>query len=112
MVKFLDGPAKDQVLRLGRSPVLLRVVQSPGDRWDALDQLTDVARDNEKIFVYRLTAQPSSVHICRRPGGGGWDMMAEYAVVEPQPSDAILRSNRKWGEWADAHAAEYLEMIQ
>lgn len=106
MITFADGPAKGAALELRRAPLFLRVVQS-ADGIDALDQLDDVARPEERIFVYVRTGQASRVHVCRSPRRlSGWFFSAEYRLHQTQPDDAILRDFDRWSSWVLETAAE------
>jgi hypothetical protein len=103
MTRFLDGPAKGTTLFLRRAPVYLRAVQSAdgsthAGAWDALDQLDDEPRSDERIVVYRLDGEPTWCHINRR-GGGGIYRGGSYRVVVPQPADEAVRSNIHWRQW-------------
>lgn len=113
MTKFLNGPASGVVLGLRRAPKYLRVVRdrfAVESKWDALDQLTDRPEPNEEVFAYRLVEYRGHAHICRRPTGGGYFAMAEYAYVELQPPVDVLRNTAKWQQWAeDQHQAEIQE---
>ena len=61
MTTFVDGPAKGQRLRLKRAARFLRVTEANGE-WDALDQLTDHPRTDEKLWAYEITGQPGMMH--------------------------------------------------
>jgi hypothetical protein len=107
MTTFLDGPAKDAVLMLKRSPLLLRVVRDPRGEWDALDQLDDTPRAEESIAVYARRGEAGSVHICsrgRRGAGSGWFSAATYLHVAAPPPEAVLRDTARWREWCQDEA--------
>lgn len=101
MTKFLDGPAAGQVLSIRRAPVLLRVVQNRiSKKWDALDQPDDEAKSTEDVYLYICQGKPLMMHISMRPrSGSGWHAMAEYRILADQPAEAILRDNKRYGEW-------------
>ncbi len=101
MMKFIDGPAAGVVLGIRRAPVLLRVVRfGDGDLWDALDQVDDVPRERESIYVYVVVNKPEMVHLnMGRKKGSGYYPMGQYRLVSEQPSDAILRSRAAWAAW-------------
>lgn len=91
---------------LKRAPYFLRVTSESGPiaKWDALDQLEDVAQPSEKLYVYKIKGEPGRVHILKRGGktgfdGSGWFMTAEYEYFPTQPADAILRDNNEWHKW-------------
>jgi hypothetical protein len=102
MISFVDGPAKGVVLELRRCPLFLRVVQTPSGGWDALDQLDDEPEESETIYVYRRNDEPppSRIHLCRRGKGlSGWFWIAQYSVLDEQPSDSEVRSTDSWRRW-------------
>lgn len=114
MLKFLDGPAAatGNGLLVRRGPLYLRVVRSLGGSWDALDQLDDEPEPHEAVFAYRQVACRGHVHIRRARGPGGFYMMADYALVEPQPADDILRDTGKWRQWCLAQQAAHEAQAQ
>lgn len=101
MTKFLDGPAAGVTLMLKRAPHYLRVVQAPDGKFDALDQLTDLPRSDERIVVYEMVGEPSWMHIRSRRGGGIF-RGGEYRVVDPQPDDSEIRLTTRWREWVSS----------
>lgn len=107
MTKFLDGPAEGVVLPLRRAPVMLRAVRSRNGTWDALDQPEDEPRTGETIFVYRLTAEPTYLHLsCSGKGGkraSGFYAMAEYRLLPEQPAEQETRTTAAWATWCDAN---------
>lgn len=100
MTKFEDGPAKGQTLMLKRAPIFLRVTDC-GGKFDALDQLDDSPRKDEKLHAYIIILEKSrgSCHIRRSGGGGGFYPIAEYRLVVKQPGDTVMRDNDRWTEW-------------
>lgn len=102
MTRFLDGPAAGQTLGLRRAPLFLRAVRNEKGEWDALDQPDDSPHGSETIVAYKQVAFHGHVHVCRRPRGGGYFAMAEYRLVEPQPADSSMRTNKAWQEWCYA----------
>lgn len=110
MSKFLDGPAAGQHLALRRAPVMLRVVQGPGGKWDALDQLDDEPAADETIHLYRMVPDTlTTMHLCVRGKGraaSDFYAMGDYRYVEPQPDEATLRDRGRWVEWCDALRAK------
>lgn len=99
----MDGPAAGLGLDLRRAPLYLRLVRE-GDKWDALDQLDDEARDNETIHVYEAATQPSSVFACGRGRGaaGGRYEYAVYRHVDVDVEALGLREADTWRAWANA----------
>lgn len=78
---------------------MLRAVLGLKGKWDALNNRHDHAEPDEQIFVYRLKAKPSPVHM----RGKGWFGFGEYEYLGEQPADEILRDNARWGAWCDAN---------
>ena len=101
MTKFEDGPAKGQTLMLQRAPIFLRVVETDG-KWDALDQVNDTPKHNEKIFAYLITERPGRCHLYFGGGRGGWYMIARYRVVAEQPTEAVMKSTTDWRAWCES----------
>ena len=104
MTTFLDGPAAGQHLLLRRAVYYIRAERSAAGKWDALDQPTDTPSADEDVFAYR--AKKGTVRAChinsRGKGGertGGFFKGADYELVEPQPSEAQMRSNSLWAAW-------------
>jgi hypothetical protein len=97
MTTFQDGPAKGKTLMLRRAPRFLRVVEKNG-KFDALDQLDDKPEPGENLFAYEITGRPGMMHIHKR-GGGGWYPIANYRFIEPQPTDAEMRTIEAWHSW-------------
>jgi len=93
IVRFLDGPSKATQLELERTPIYLRVVIDSKGAVDALDQLDDVAQDDERIYVYKAA---NRVHVCRRGKGqrSGWEEW--YSMLAMQPADAEVRTMEAW----------------
>lgn len=105
MIRFLDGPASGQCLTLGRAPFLLRVTQD-GRTFDALDQVGDEPRAEERLHAYKLVEGPDLCHLrIARPGRSGFYLLATYAVVAAQPRDRDMRTREAWVAWCTANAA-------
>lgn len=101
MCQFVDGPAGGVYLNLRRAPLFLRAVRD-AEEWNALDQLYDRAKPDEKIYAYVLVDPPSSYHLLVRgkgKKGGGWFQHGQYTLVHPQPPDDVMRDNTKWRAW-------------
>ena len=103
MTTFQDGPAKGQTLMLRRAARFLRVVEQ-GGKFDALDQISDKPQPLEKIYAYEIVGTAGMCHI-RRTGGCGFYAMANYKLVEPQPSDAEMRETKAWHDWCERKIA-------
>jgi hypothetical protein len=101
MTAFIDGPAKGQHLSLRRAPVFLRVVKEDlqSGKWDALDQLSDEPSAGEKLFAYVVSGEVGWCHLNRGRGGSGFYPIASYKFIEPQPSDAEMRTTAAWHSW-------------
>jgi hypothetical protein len=110
MTTFSDGPAKGKRLMLRRTPIFLRVVVGPDGAVDALDQLDDEPRPDERLYAYRFVRDGGSVHINSRDASGrrngGFYRIAEYAPVEPQPADDQMRAWAAWVAWTEARYAQ------
>ena len=112
MIQFTGGPAGGQTLALGRAPVLLRVVVGPRGKLDALDQLDDEPREDERIHVYRLASSVTVMRVSRRPRSqSGWFVVAKYRLLEPQPLDMQVRERAAWNEWCDSVREAVLSAI-
>ena len=101
MTRFQDGPAVGQALMLHRAARFLRVTKSivsGVDKWDALDQLEDQPKPNETLFAYEIVNKPIMCHVNagRRTG---FYPMAKYKFVNPQPTDADMRTEEAWDAW-------------
>jgi len=87
MSKFLDGPASGTTLMLRRAPIMLRAVCGPNGEWDALDQLDDDPKADERIVVYVMVGVPMNFHVCaRRSKGSGFYSAGDYRVLADQQS--------------------------
>lgn len=103
MTHFEGGPAQGQTLMLKRSPILLRVVLGL-EGFDALDQLGDEPRPDERVYLYRLQREPGWMHLnCRgtkNPKAGGRYPVATYEYLpSDQPPDEAMRSTHAWVAW-------------
>lgn len=91
---------------LKRMPVFLRVTESNG-KFDALDQLTDSPRPEEKLYAYHLAAFRGNAFIdgckCR-----GCYPISEFHLWPNQPSDAVMRDNVAWGQWCQSQSTTVL----
>lgn len=115
MIHFLDGPLQMVKLNGFRTPVMLRVVRGDDGRWDMLNEVDDVARDDEEILVYRMEGAPSRMHILRSVGGrrrGEWIVEAFYRMLPKQPGDQHTRRNEDWSAWCEANRAELSKGLQ
>ncbi len=101
---FQDGPAKNVTLNLGRTPLLLRVTKSrTKSTWDACNELGDEPRDDEDLHAYLLIDGPFRAFVRKSGGGGGLTVIAAYRFLDPQPSDADMRTNDAWRAWCSAN---------
>lgn len=105
MLTFLDGPAEGEVLACHRAPAYLRVVQSLGGKWDALDQLEDEPAPRETIHVYaRQGADPPPiVHLNMGSirEGSGFYPLADYRHRADVDGESV-RDTEAWREWCRA----------
>lgn len=116
MTTFTAGPAKGKTLMLQRASIFLRVVVGPDGEVDALDQLDDEPRPDERLYAYRFSKDGGSIHInsCDSRGhrNGGFFRIAEYSPVEPQPADDQMRTQAAWVAWTRASYAREQEARQ
>lgn len=103
MTSFFDGPAKDRLLTLQRSPVFLRVTVE-GDKLDALDQLEDEPTEREQLHVYRRIGEAGRAMVdgCdpkTHKRFGYMCTIAAYRYFKTQPSDEIMRDTDSWRAW-------------
>jgi hypothetical protein len=96
---FRDGPAVRACLQLTRAPQYLRVILKGRNDWDALDQLDDTPPPGCRIWAYYLVSDSGTVQTRT-----GMFRRAEYAVIDEQPPDCVLRENRQWRAYASALA--------
>lgn len=98
MTRFLDGPAEGQTMLLRNAPLVLRAVQGPDGRWDALDMPTDQPAPHEAVVLYERVSAAGFVHV-RASKGGGFYASADYRVRADQLDDAIVRNQPAWRAW-------------
>lgn len=115
MVKFLDGPAADQVLMLKRAPLFLRVTRGPTHRdkktgllahkWDALDQLDDEPTVKEDVYLYMAVDQPRFAHISMsNRKASGYYAIAQYKQVPVMPVHLLnVRYAEEWRQIVSLH---------
>lgn len=99
MTRFIDGPAEGVSLMLQRSLVFLRVVHDRSGKWDALDQLEDTPKNDERILVYFLEDLLGFAHYNFGPKGGCRCQRANYKLYDPQPEDSRVRETEAWAQW-------------
>jgi hypothetical protein len=104
MTRFLDGPAANKTLMLGRTPVFLRVVIDRDGTVDALNNLEDAPKPSEVCHAYQITGTPGWCHINRGGGRGGRYGVADYKLCTVQPSPEIMRDAGAWEIWVNAEA--------
>jgi hypothetical protein len=119
LITFLDGPASGQTLMLRRAPLFLRVCHDAGyakavckkgrQEWDALDELSDVPRPGEKLYVYVRESHAGPIYVLMSSrNGSGWYERATYKLHSEQPDDETMRRTSSWQAWAQA-AAEKMQ---
>lgn len=113
MTRFLDGPAEGKTLMLHRAPFFLRAVQAPDGTWDALDQLDDEPKPDERIVLYQLEGEPTWMHVCRSPRSqSGMYRGGTYRLAANPPDEATLRDRRKWQWWANTEGPKRSAGVQ
>lgn len=104
---ILDGPARGNHFTIGRAPILLRITYSAARLFDVLDQLDDTPRQDEVVWVYRMTGAGGPCFVdYSGPGGrrcGECVSSCTYAILPEQPEDGTLRDNQAWRAWCDAN---------
>lgn len=104
MITFRDGPAEGQQIVLRRAPLMLRVVQKPDGKIDALDQLDDQPEPDETIAVYLRENEPMTAFLDWSEGGkrrGGVFLVATYHMAAIQPdSREDVETTEAWQAWA------------
>jgi hypothetical protein len=111
MITLIHTPTEKQTLMLRRAPYFLRVVWNDKGEVDALDQIEDEPRKDERVMVYvrNPVSMQRGVHLnTGGKKGGGWFAMASYRVSYLQPPDEVMRHNGLWAEWATRHGTEAL----
>ncbi len=99
MTTFDNGPARGKAMLLKRTPIYLRVVVGEKGKVDALDQIGDQPTASETLHAYRLSGSRGVCHINARGGAGGFWPSATYALVDLQPTDAVMRDITAWRAW-------------
>lgn len=82
--------------------MFLRVTNDVDGTWDALNWLEDVAKPTEAIFVYRIIAPPTWMHLNRGRGKSGFFWCGRYQLFTPKPTDEEVRANVAWAAWVAA----------
>ena len=116
------GPADEQAFTCSRAPRLLRVtftppttLHVPGEgKWDCLDQLDDVPRPDEEIYLYEgIYSGPGMFVDGRTPGGRRWGMFVadatyRYIMRATGELDRVLRETASWRRFVEAYFGERL----
>lgn len=100
MIGFRGGPAEGLTLLLRRAPHYLRIVEGEDGALDALDQLDDAPRDDERVHVYVRPGEADPIHIHRGGADGrwsGWTFIAMYVWIDVDGSE--LRDADAWRAW-------------
>jgi len=103
MIRLLDGPAEGAYL-VKRAPLFLRAVIDEQGEADVLDQLDDVPKPREMVYVYRLEGTAGRLHL-HFGGKGGWYAMASYRYL-PDVDGEHLRGWKLWRDWCIERAGE------
>ena len=102
----LDHPLfRGKALRLARTPKYLRFVCSNlASKWrdslDALDQLDDEPK--EEYILAAVIDRKGNIHVDGIENGcrfGRWELYVTYRLVEPQPSQELMRDREQWQAW-------------
>ena len=109
MTRFLDGPCRNAILHLQRSPVMLRVVVKFVDQkpsYDALDQLDDTVEPGEKVYLYKMVSNDGWVHFDGRDPKTGrrvgrTEPINSYSYFPDQPTQEVLKDNKQYHQWCD-----------
>ncbi|MDE2106180.1 MAG: hypothetical protein KGL39_53670 [Patescibacteria group bacterium] len=103
MLVLKDGPAaKAFVCR--HAPDYLRAVVGKDGALDVLDAPNDVARDDERLYVYRLVSEVRPIHI-NGVHFKGFAVSADY-VFMPEVNGEAVRDNREWRKWLNGEHVE------
>lgn len=105
MMRFKDGPAAGVTLSChGRTPLMLRVVQNSRGEWDALNEIEDTPKPDERIYVYIIASPPGWMHVSYRPRSRSYSgSTSEYKLWPEQPAEAHVRGNKAWQAWCAAN---------
>ncbi len=99
MLKLIDGPCAGTYL-VQRAPVYLRaVLDNVTGETDVLDQIDDLPKLTESIFVYRLQGEAGWMHL-NGPKIKGFYATGEYKYLGLEVDGEQFRSTEKWQEWA------------
>ncbi len=108
MTRFTDGPAKGQILTLGRAPLFLRVAQDANGTWDALDQIDDFPKATETLYAYVRVGSAGQCFMDGRDKKTGKRrgracVIAEYRFYEEQPDQFTLGFRKEnWEAWVNS----------
>lgn len=92
---------------LKRSAYFLRVVECKGV-FDALDQLNDSPRPEERLYAYRIVGKPGMAFV-DGPKVRGCYPIAIYEFIPEQPTDDQMRSSDAWHNWCCEHRPKSFE---
>ena len=85
-ILFVDGPSEGICFNHERDPLFLRITQN-GITFRCLAGFGDEPEETELIYVYRR---------CNRANG-----TSNYAFINPQPFDPMIRETHSWRGWAE-----------
>lgn len=97
MLNLYDGPCEGDYLVKRAPPFLRAVVDQKTGAKDVLDQMEDVPKKTEKVYVYKLQGEAGQVHIHGK-GINGWYATGNYLFLSNVDGEA-LRANNAWQEW-------------
>jgi hypothetical protein len=90
-----------------RAPVFLRAVKNGKGETDVLDQLDDMPKKTEKIYIYKRVGGFTDIHVLMSPRSkSGWYVLANYNWIQEIDGEQY-RDNATWQLWV---ADELLKM--
>ena len=110
MLTLNDGPCKGTFM-VKRAPVFLRAVIDGKGETDVLDQVEDMPKKNEKIYVYKRVGLENMCHIKMvKRSESGWYALADYWYM-PEVDGEQFRDNGEWQQWATVQMA-YMSIME
>lgn len=101
MLNLIDGPVQG-VYACKRAPHFLRAVVDTNDEKDCLDQIADLPKLTERVYVYELQGEAGSVHL-HGSKISGWYALGDYKYL-PGVDGEKLRDNESWQRWCSQQA--------
>jgi hypothetical protein len=98
MLTLNDGPCKGTFM-VKRAPVFLRAVIDGKGETDVLDQVEDMPKKDEKIYVYKRVGLENMCHIKMvKRSESGWYALADYWQIKDVDGEQF-RDNSQWQMW-------------